>query len=120
MISLFISNFKKASQFKGISIIEKQTLTSSSAFIPLEHQIYQSLGIPALSLSARDYTGLTHRYQKYSVFDDKVSNLHDLRRNLLIISEALVKLIYEFKDHSINFFLDNESVVDMQYMEQIG
>ena len=55
----------------------------------------------------------SNRYQKYSVFDtgrvgeDFGINNEELRRNILILSEALVHLIYSFKNKEITYFIDN-------------
>lgn len=43
----------------------------------------------------------------------------DLRRNILILSEALVKVIYTFHEKNINFFIDNDSIVNESFLEQI-
>jgi hypothetical protein len=42
-----------------------------------------------------------------------------LKRNILIISEALVKIVYAFSDKNLNFFIDNESIVNNDFLEQI-
>ena len=60
----------------------------------------------------------TNRYQKYSVFDTVISN-EDLKRNILIFSEALVHLVYSFHDTSINYFIDNNALITDSYIDQI-
>ena len=66
----------------------------------------------------------SNRYQKYSVFDtgkvgeDFGINNEELRRNILILSEALVHLIYSFKDKEITYFIDNNLLVSDSYLNQ--
>ena len=79
-------------------------------FIYQEHMIYNDKGIPALTISAKNEQYF-HKNQKYSVFDKALSN-EDLKRNILIISEALVKLIYNFEDKNTNFLLEREDLVN--------
>ena len=59
---------------------------------------------------------MSHRYQKYSVFDTALNN-DDLRRNILLLNEALVKVIYTFQDMNINFFIDNDSIVSEPFID---
>jgi hypothetical protein len=42
-----------------------------------------------------------------------------MKRNILILSEALVKIIYTFNDMNMNFFIDNESIVNNTFIDQI-
>lgn len=35
------------------------------------------------------------------------------------MSEALVHLVYTFHDTSINYFIDNEAIVNNDYLDQI-
>ena len=70
-----------------------------------------------MTITAKDAV-YNSRYQKYSVFDTALDN-DDLRRNILIISEALVKVIYTFHEKNINFFIDNDSIVSENFLEQI-
>jgi hypothetical protein len=86
-------------------------------FIQYEHQIYNEKAIPALTLTAKDVK-YSNRYQKYSVFDTSINN-EELRRNILILSEALVKVIHTFQDRTINFLVDNNQIVSEDYLEQL-
>jgi hypothetical protein len=52
------------------------------------------------------------------VFDTAINN-DDLKRNILILSEALVKIIYTFKDMNMNFFIDNDSIVSSSFIDQV-
>lgn len=67
-----------------------------------------------MTISAKDEV-YANRNEKYSVFDNAISN-DDLKRNILIISEALVKVIYTFHEKNINFFIDNESLVNENFI----
>lgn len=116
----FVEEFKKAASKRDVSVHVKEpqfTVNRASKYIQYEHQIYSEKGIPSLTISARE-TQNTHRYEKYSVFDTAISN-DDLRRNILILSEAIVKIVYTFKDPNINFFIDNDSIVSETYTNQI-
>jgi len=42
-----------------------------------------------------------------------------LKRNILILSEALAHIVYAFHDKSISYFIDNESLVSDSYLDQI-
>ena len=67
-----------------------------------------------MTISAKDNV-YTNRNEKYSVFDKAISN-DDLKRNILIISEALVKVIYSFHEKNINFFIDNDSLINENFI----
>ena len=86
-------------------------------FMQHEHGIYNEKGIPALTISAKKDMYIS-RTDKYSVFDNAISN-DDLKRNILIISEALVKVIYSFTDKSVNFFLENDSLLNETSIDQV-
>ena len=115
----FIKEFKKAAGKKQVKVDVKDSSFSSPnrRFIQHEHVIYNDKGIPSLTITAKDQK-YTNRYQKYSVFDNTLRN-DDLRRNILIISEALVKLVYAFHEKNINFFIDNDAIVSESFLEQI-
>ena len=70
-----------------------------------------------MTITAKDEK-YSNRYQKYSVFDKSLNN-DDLRRSILIISEALVKLVYAFPEKNLNFFIDNDSIVSESFIDQI-
>lgn len=67
-----------------------------------------------MTISAKDEV-YSSRFEKYSVFDNAISN-DDLKRNILIISEALVKVIYTFHEKNINFFIDNDSLINEHFI----
>lgn len=92
--------------------------SSSKKYLQFEHFAYLEKSIPSVTISARDSSLLTHRFQKYSVFDRTLKSPEDLRRNILIISEALVKVIYPFQDKSISFFSD--SLVSLDFIRHMG
>jgi hypothetical protein len=94
----FVEELTKAAEKKGVEVDVKdpaQSISYSKKFIEFEHQIFTDKGIPAVTLTTS--APHLHRYQKYSVFDTTLSN-SELRRNILIISEALVHLVYSFHD----------------------
>ncbi len=70
-----------------------------------------------MTISAKNEV-YSNRYEKYSAFDNAISN-DDLKRNILIISEALVKVIYTFHEKNINFFIDNDALVNENFINQI-
>lgn len=69
---------------------------SNRKYIQFEHHAYIEKGIPALTVSASTPRDLVHRYQKYSVFDRSLQSAENLRRNILILSEAVMKMVYNF------------------------
>lgn len=111
-----MEEFKRASVIKKVNNnVKEDYKQSSSKFVQYEHQIYNDKGIPSLTITSNDEQ-FSNRYQKYSVFD-RVINDDELIRNVQIISEALVKLVYVFKNTHINFFLDNAQLVDKQFID---
>lgn len=98
----------------------KESSPSTKKYVQYEHQAYIEKGLPSLTISGKDTSKYTNRYQKYSVFDRTLSSPEALRRNILILSEALVKLIYNFQDKSINFFLDTDSTVCLDFINQVA
>ena len=50
---------------------------------------------------------------------DTVINNDDLKRNILAITEPLVKLIYTFTDSNIDLFTENDPVVNNDFLDQI-
>jgi len=89
-------------------------MSLSRRFIQYEHQVFTEKGIPSLTITTKGDKA-AHRYHKYSAFDTVLQN-DDLTRNIQIISEALVHLVYSFRDTSINYFIDNGSVVNERYI----
>lgn len=66
-----------------------------------------------------------HRYQKYSLFDQTLSGsaLEQVKRNVLILSEALVHLVYDFnsagKGSEITYLVHNEQLISQEYLTQL-
>jgi hypothetical protein len=79
--------------------------------------VYLEKGIPAITISSKDEI-YSHRTQKFSVFDTSLST-SDLKQNILIISEALIKVIYSFGEKNFNYFIDNEQAVSDDFLTQI-
>jgi hypothetical protein len=115
----YIKDFEKTATKRGVkSEVKDSTYGSSEGkkFIQYEHVIYEEKGIPAVTISAKEDL-YVNRYQKYSVFDRSL-NTKDLKKNLLVITEPLMKLIYTFTDKNINLLQDNDPVVDEKIIEQ--
>jgi len=104
----FIQEFKKACGKRKVKADVIETSTQVG-FIQHEHQIYSEKGLPAITLSTSKEK-LRSRWEKFSVFDKDFSN-QELSRNILIAGEALIKLIYQFNERNINFFIDNDAIV---------
>ena len=116
----FIQGLSKAAEHKNVKLTIKDATQSQSMnkrFIQYEHQIFNDKAIPAITLTAKGEKHF-HRYQKFSLFDNDLNN-EELRRNILILSEALVHLVYTFHEPTITYFIDNQALVSDQYINQI-
>ncbi len=112
----FLSELRRASSKKSLSFEVRDSLPhfTGKKFVQHEHAIYNEKGIPAITISAKSNI-YNNRNEKYSVFDTAISN-DDLSRNILVISEALVKVIYTFTEKKMNFFIDNEFLVSQNFI----
>ena len=92
-------------------------MSTSRKFIQYEHQVFSEKGIPSLTITAKGEKA-AYRSQKYSAFDKVLQN-DEVKRNVQIISEAIVHVVYGFHEASIKYFIDNESIVEKSYIDQI-
>lgn len=123
----FMAKLVIAAELKGVKVDNQQVKLidiQSGDFIQHEHHVYGEKSINALTVTAnnRNYES---NFQKYS-FRDQTLDLVNLKRNILIISEAILQTVYEFGDRKINYFIvkENEAAtetsIDVNHLEYLS
>lgn len=93
----------------------------SGEFIQHEHFVYAEKGLNAITVTAnnRNYQS---NFLKYSI-KDQTLDLANLKRNTLIVSEALLHTVYDFGDRKVNYFVSQnhaeETSIGDEYLNQL-
>mmetsp|Transcript_42944 Transcript_42944/g.41301 ORF Transcript_42944/g.41301 Transcript_42944/m.41301 type:complete len:257 (+) Transcript_42944:565-1335(+) len=115
----FVKELEKAAHKVGtkVELRQPEPFYQGKRFLQQEHLIFNEKGIPAFTISAKNEV-YRSKNEKYTVFDNAISK-DDLRRNIQIISEALIQIIYNFNSRSINYFIDNPSLINTHFFDQM-
>lgn len=113
----FIKELEKAALKKRIAVSTVETKTQSNrGYVQHEHNIYDQKGFASFTVSTSKKACMS-AFDKFSVFDTDF-NSEVLAQNLLIFSEALVKVIYQFQDPTLTYILDNDSAINHDFVSR--